>query len=72
MTQTEIILKTLLNAKGEWVPVTRFLEQYITRTAARILDIKNLGYEVESRRVEGKTFNEYRIPLKVPVQQTLI
>lgn len=67
MSQREIILRELRT--GEWVPVTRFLNMYITRTAARVNEMREEGYNIESRRMEGKTFFEYRL---VPKQESLI
>jgi Helix-turn-helix domain len=58
MTQKETILKRLQN--GEWLSsVQAVRELYIMRLGARIWDLRSEGYEIEERRVEGKSSSEY-------------
>ena len=60
MTQKQIILNRLQN--GEWLSsVQTVRELYILRLGARIWDLIAEGYEIEERRVEGKSFSEYRL-----------
>jgi Helix-turn-helix domain len=66
MTQKEIILKRL--HLGTWFsPVECVRDFHILRLSARIYDLRSEGYEIEERKVEGKSWSEYRMrpPRKV-------
>lgn len=65
-TQNERILKALMS--GRWISGMAFLRDHppITRVGARIYDLKQLGYEIESRRIDGGNWSEYRLLTKQP------
>jgi hypothetical protein len=60
MTQKELILNRLKS--GEWLSsVQAVRELYIMRLGARIWDLRAEGYQIEERRVEGRSYSEYRM-----------
>ena len=60
MTQRERILERLNT--GEWLStVQASRDMYILRLGARIWDLKSEGYEIEERKVAGKSWSEYRL-----------
>jgi hypothetical protein len=66
MTQKEIILSRLQN--GEWLSSVRAVrELFILRLGARIWDLRAEGYQIEERRVEGKSYSEYRLRPAAPI-----
>lgn len=67
MTQKQKILNRLQN--GEWLSsVQAIRELYITGLGARIWDLRAEGYQIEERRVEGKSFSEYRLKPARPIE----
>lgn len=47
---------------GEWVSNVEIVKElYILRASERIRELRKMGYEIESRRVEGKPYQEYRL-----------
>lgn len=49
-TQAERILKVLLDAEGEWVSARVFkMEMWITETNARISELRNKGWDIETK-----------------------
>ena len=66
MTQKQIILNRL--RRGDWFStVERVREFHILRLGARIYDLRAEGYEIEERKVEGKSWSEYRLRPARPV-----
>ena len=64
MTQTDWVLK---NGKRKWItPLDAYLGCGCLRLAARIRDLKNLGYIVATKMVNknGKHFAAYRVKEK--------
>jgi len=61
MTQKEIILEKLRT--GAWFSLADalHLSPPIYRLSERCRELKAEGYEIESRRVEGKPYSEYRL-----------
>jgi Helix-turn-helix domain len=60
MTQKEIILKRL--QEGTWSSTVECVRDFhILRLGARIWDLRQEGYEIEERKVEGKSWSEYRL-----------
>lgn len=53
MTQRETVLRMLKRAGSEGVRSDAFFEAHLPRAAARILELKDEGYEISSER-EGK------------------
>ena len=45
----------------EWVSVVAFLNLHITRGAAIIHILRKDGWNIQSERVEGKTYAQYRL-----------
>ena len=47
---------------GEWLSAVQAVREfYILRLGARIWDLRAEGYQIEERRVEGKSYSEYRL-----------
>lgn len=44
---------------GGWVSTVDFIQNYILRGGAYICLLKKRGWEIDSRTVEGKSYNEY-------------
>jgi Helix-turn-helix domain len=67
MTQQNRILERLKT--GEWLSsVEASREMFIMRLGARIFDLRKLGHNIIERRVEGKSYSEYKlIPAQAPV-----
>jgi helix-turn-helix protein len=67
MTQLERIIERLKT--GEWLSsVEASRDMYIMRLGARIFDARTMGHHIIERRVEGKSYSEYKlIPPQVPV-----
>lgn len=68
MTQTDWVLKT---GKRKWVtPLDAYLGCGCLRLAARIKDLKNMGYVVTTKMVHknGKHFAAYRVKEKKNVR----
>ena len=66
MTQKEIILNRLQN--GAWFSTVECVRDFhILRLGARIFDLKAEGYEIEERKVEGKSWSEYRLRPARPI-----
>lgn len=61
MTQKQLILQKL--ETGEWVSLADALNMNppCYRLSERIRELKKLGYEIESRRVKNKTYQEYKL-----------
>ena len=60
MTQKQVILNRL--QEGTWFSnVERVRDFHILRLGARIWDLRQEGYEIEERKVEGKSWSEYRL-----------
>jgi Helix-turn-helix domain len=60
MTQKEIITKRL--QEGTWFSTVECVRDFhILRLGARIWDLRQEGYEIEERKVEGKSWSEYRL-----------
>lgn len=60
------VLERLEN--GEWLStLTIMKELFILRASARVFDLRRAGWEIESRKVQGKPYDEYRLKIKVPV-----
>ena len=60
MTQRYRILQRLQT--GEWLSnVEAMREMYIMRLSERVRELRARGYEILSRRKEGKPYNEYRL-----------
>ena len=45
----------------EWVSSVDFVNAYMLRAQARVFELRREGYEIESRKVEGKSYDEYRL-----------
>ncbi len=69
MSQKQEILNLL--QMGDWVSLADALSMNppVYRLSERIREIRAMGFEVESRRVEGKTYQEYML---IPKQEILI
>lgn len=59
MTQKELVLEMLQS--GNWMSTLDFVHCYILRGPARIHELRQEGYEIESRKVAGKSYDEYRL-----------
>ena len=60
------ILERLLT--GEWLSTVQMtLDMHIFGGGQRIHDLRKSGYDIEERRVEGKTFSEYRLRPPRPI-----
>lgn len=60
MTQRERILARLNS--GNWLSaVQASRDMFIMRLGARIYDLKQEGYDIEERKVAGKSWSEYRL-----------
>ena len=61
--QLERVLLAL--KKGGWVStvdaVRGEMGEPILRLGARIYDLRGMGFDIEERKVEGKTYSEYRL-----------
>ena len=64
-TQCQRILQRLED--GEWHSVTEFLQMYIPRYSARLLELKKNGYKFEKRKMPGKTYEEWRLIREVTI-----
>ncbi len=64
--QKERILQILQDREGRWVDGMVFenLQPRITQSKARLFELKEEGYEIESRFIEGKNWKEYRLKAK--------
>ena len=62
-TQEQRVLKTLQDAKGEWVDGMTFLhlEKPITQYHSRVWSLQRVGYNIEGRFIAGKNWKEYRL-----------
>jgi Helix-turn-helix domain len=59
-TQKEIILNRL--RRGDWFSTVECVQEFhILRLGARIYDLKQEGYEIEERKVEGRSYSQYRL-----------
>jgi hypothetical protein len=66
MTQKQIILARLQN--GQWFSTVECVRDFhILRLGARIWDLRQEGYEIEERKVEGKSWSEYRLRPSRPI-----
>jgi hypothetical protein len=60
MTQKQIILKRL--NEGTWFSMVECVRDFhILRIGARIWDLRQERYDIEERKVEGKSRSEYRL-----------
>lgn len=71
--QGERILKVLLDANGGWVSAKVFkIDMWITETNARISELRNKGYDVETKDERDEFgFAYHRIAVKEPYQLEL-
>ena len=62
-TQCDRVLEILENANGKWVDGMTFLrlDHPITQSKARMFELQEAGYIIESRFIEGKNWKEYKI-----------
>lgn len=60
-TQTKRVLEIL--ERGEWVDGMTFLrlDRPITQFHARIFELEEQGYKIDSRFIEGKNWKEYKL-----------
>jgi biotin operon repressor len=66
LTQKQRILNQLQT--GQWISsVEATRDMYIMRLGARIWDLRAEGYQIEERRVEGKSYSEYRLRPAAPI-----
>jgi biotin operon repressor len=67
LSQAQRILKVLLDAKGEWVSACYFKrDMWITETNARISELRNQGWDVETKDERDEHgFAYHRIKQKV-------
>jgi hypothetical protein len=66
MTQKQIILTRLQG--GDWFSTVECVRDFhILRLGARIFDLRAEGYEIEERKVEGKSYSEYRLRPARPI-----
>lgn len=68
MNQRDIILNEL--KRKEWFSLADALnlDPPIYRLSERIRELKEYGHNIISRRVDGKTYQEYKlVPVEVPV-----
>jgi hypothetical protein len=50
--------------EGTWFSTVECVRDFhILRLGARIWDLRKEGYEIEERKVEGKSYSEYRLRL---------
>lgn len=63
MTQTQRVLSRLADTPNEWVDAMEFIteEPPILRYAARINELRNEGFEIETKRKEGRTWAQYKL-----------
>jgi hypothetical protein len=67
MTQKEIILNRL--NQGTWFSTVECVRDFhILRLGARIFDLRAEGYEIEERKVEGRSYSEYRLRRKEVIE----
>jgi hypothetical protein len=67
VTQKQTILDRL--RQGTWFSTVECVRDFhILRLGARIWDLRYDGYEIEERRVEGKSFSEYRLRPPRPIE----
>jgi hypothetical protein len=61
--QCERVLEILQNSNGKWTDGMTFLrlDHPITQYHARIFELQEQGYNIESRFIEGKNWKEYKI-----------
>lgn len=61
--QCQRVLKILENANGQYVDGMIFynLDHPITQAGARMFELKEMGYKIESRFIEGKNWKEYKL-----------
>lgn len=55
-TQRDRILALLESRAGGWVPLPEILSLRIACYSTRILELRRLGYRIENRREDGKSF----------------
>jgi hypothetical protein len=63
-TQSAEILRLLVDAPGEWVPLWKILDLHIGQYNARIFDLRRLGFQIENkteRDDEGRARSWYRL-----------
>lgn len=59
--QRNTVLKLLQHAGPEGVPTSTFLDQRIPRFSARIEELRNAGYEIQSLRQKASSWRYYLI-----------
>jgi len=65
LTPKQIILNRL--RQGTWFSTVECVRGFhILRLGARIFDLRAEGYDIEERKVEGKSFSEYRLRAPAP------
>ena len=68
--QEDQILRVLIDACPNWVPLPRILDLHISQYSARIWTLRNkLGYEIENRLVDlpdGRRGGEFRLRSLLP------
>jgi len=74
LSQADRILKRLIEAEGGWISAKVFkIDMMITETNARISELRNKGYDVETRDVRDEYgFAYHRIKVKEPKQLELV
>ena len=62
-TQCNRVLEILENADGKWIDGMTFLrlDHPITQFHARIFELEEQGYKIDSRFIEGKNWKEYKL-----------
>lgn len=71
--QGERILKVLLDAEGHWISARVFKrDMWITECNARISELRNKGYDIETGISDEFGFALHRILPREPRQATLI
>ena len=70
-TQRVKILKVLISARGDWVPLPTILELKISQFGARIFELRRLGVRIVYRtsNVDGVKHSWYRLDPKPPKVQ---
>lgn len=71
--QGERILRVLLDAEGQWVSAKVFKrDMWISECNARISELRNKGYDIETGDFDEFGFALHRIKVKDPIQTTLL
>ena len=62
-TQHSRILRLLIDARGQWVPLPQILELRISQFGARILELRRAGFDIENRteQIDGARHSWYRL-----------